>query len=629
MYATKSVALVIAVALAASSAATAQLRIAQWNITNWGSSSVAARGTAFQTSIYGIAPNGMQMAPDVLIAQEIFQGNTTPGSYPIPSSFQMTGQDSVTAFLSLLNNTTVPPNPNIVSPGDWAAATYVANQGDTGNAFFYRTSKVQLLDTATLGCGFANAPCGLAGGTIDVGSGSAQSPRDNQRWHIRLVGYGAGVGTEIYLYGGHLKASDGSAEQARKVPEAQRVRTDAAALPAGSNYIFGADFNVQTSTRNYYQILISAGTGQFFDPINKPGGWNTNCNFRNIHTQEPSGASTGGMDDRHDQLLISAALRDGQGLSYIPFVPGGNINAAFVNPAVGGCANSGTIVQQNPGAGSTSWYDANHSYRCWGNDGNHYNFGIDDLGNGANSMVGQAIATALIVTVTAGGGHLPVYLDAQVPAKLGAPSGTVDLGTIGLSTPATYSLMITNAADLSRYSKDGTGWGIDGLSYSLAVAGTGFSITGGTGPFERPAAPGAPANSHDIVLDTSTAGPKSGSVTITSDDPDNPTRVITIIANVSGSSPAGACCTGTACTATTQAACSGSFQGAATVCGGAGNPTTCCPANFNQTDGLTIADIFDFLSAWFAGQPSADFNHVGGINIADIFDFLAAWFAGC
>ncbi len=54
-----------------------------------------------------------------------------------------------------------------------------------------------------------------------------------------------------------------------------------------------------------------------------------------------------------------------------------------------------------------------------------------------------------------------------------------------------------------------------------------------------------------------------------------------------------------------------------------------CPADFNGTGGLTVADIFDFLNAWFAGSPSADFNHANGLSVADIFDFLNAWFAGC
>ena len=60
-----------------------------------------------------------------------------------------------------------------------------------------------------------------------------------------------------------------------------------------------------------------------------------------------------------------------------------------------------------------------------------------------------------------------------------------------------------------------------------------------------------------------------------------------------------------------------------------------CPADFNNSCALEAQDIFDFLSAWFAGCPPfpqtcpADFNGRGGLTVQDIFDFIAAWFAGC
>jgi hypothetical protein len=97
------------------------------------------------------------------------------------------------------------------------------------------------------------------------------------------------------------------------------------------------------------------------------------------------------------------------------------------------------------------------------------------------------------------------------------------------------------------------------------------------------------------------------------------------IATVGGS---GACCSGTACSSVPQAQCAGAFQGNGTVCGPAGNPTTCCPANYNVQSGLEVQDIFDFLNAWLAGNQQADFNG-GGLAVQDIFDFLNAWFAGC
>jgi hypothetical protein len=54
-----------------------------------------------------------------------------------------------------------------------------------------------------------------------------------------------------------------------------------------------------------------------------------------------------------------------------------------------------------------------------------------------------------------------------------------------------------------------------------------------------------------------------------------------------------------------------------------------CPADFNCSGFLSVQDIFDFLGAWFAGDPRADFNGVGGVTVQDIFDYLGAWFTGC
>jgi hypothetical protein len=54
-----------------------------------------------------------------------------------------------------------------------------------------------------------------------------------------------------------------------------------------------------------------------------------------------------------------------------------------------------------------------------------------------------------------------------------------------------------------------------------------------------------------------------------------------------------------------------------------------CAADFNCSGAVTVQDIFDFLAAFFAGQPLADFNGVSGHSVQDIFDFLADYFAGC
>lgn len=91
----------------------------------------------------------------------------------------------------------------------------------------------------------------------------------------------------------------------------------------------------------------------------------------------------------------------------------------------------------------------------------------------------------------------------------------------------------------------------------------------------------------------------------------------------------GACCNGTTCTVVAQASCTGTFKGSGTACLAPGNPTTCCPANFDALNGVTVTDIFSFLTAWFAGNPAANFDGAGGVTVSDIFAFLTAWFAGC
>lgn len=57
-------------------------------------------------------------------------------------------------------------------------------------------------------------------------------------------------------------------------------------------------------------------------------------------------------------------------------------------------------------------------------------------------------------------------------------------------------------------------------------------------------------------------------------------------------------------------------------------PTTCL-ADYNHAAGVTLQDIFDFLTDWFNSDPRADINTSGGVSLQDIFDFVTAWFAGC
>jgi hypothetical protein len=97
--------------------------------------------------------------------------------------------------------------------------------------------------------------------------------------------------------------------------------------------------------------------------------------------------------------------------------------------------------------------------------------------------------------------------------------------------------------------------------------------------------------------------------------------------------PLGACCVGVACSQTTEGDCAiagGVWIGEGLPClDEPGNLVTCCPANFDGANGLTPADIFTFLNAYFAQDPRSDFNNDGDRTPADIFAFLNAFFARC
>jgi len=96
--------------------------------------------------------------------------------------------------------------------------------------------------------------------------------------------------------------------------------------------------------------------------------------------------------------------------------------------------------------------------------------------------------------------------------------------------------------------------------------------------------------------------------------------------------PAGACCAGATCAITIGVLCTEAntrYLGDGAVCNAAGDTAApCCKADFNQSGGVSVQDVFDFLFAYFAGRASADING-DGVRQQDIFDFLAAYFSGC
>ncbi|MCF8241761.1 MAG: T9SS type A sorting domain-containing protein [Melioribacteraceae bacterium] len=162
----------------------------------------------------------------------------------------------------------------------------------------------------------------------------------------------------VLIYGVHLKASSGSDNEQRRLDEVTELRNVTDELTSNSYFIVMGDFNIYNSWEPAYQKLLDQTTpGYFLDPINRSGGWHNNSAFEDIHTQSTrtdnfgDGGATGGLDDRFDQILISASIKNTGGIDYVT-----------------------------------------GSYYAFGNDGNHFNQSINE---GTNSAVSTDVADAL------------------------------------------------------------------------------------------------------------------------------------------------------------------------------------------------------------------------------------------
>ncbi len=360
----------LAVLVVAASPAQA-IRVVNYNILNWPSFDIAGRYDDHQLLMDALDP-------DIIFVQEI------------------ESQAGVNNYLTYCLNATV--------PGKYAADLFV-NGPDTDNAIFY---KVGVVDTVTHDIIYTDV-------------------RWTMDYTLQLSGYDGDAG-QLHIISTHLKAGSSSEDEDIRQDQCNDIRAHMNAYPAGTNFIFGGDLNVYSSGDAGYQVLISSAAdndGRCFDPINQPGTWHDSYTFRHIHTQSPrvtsvSSYTGGGMDDRFDQMLISASLEDGSGMDYV----------------VG-------------------------SHTAYGNDGYRLNGDINDP---TNQIVSAAIADALFYASD----HIPVYMELQLPAILEVAS-MLDFGRAIIASAANEYLTVGNAAfDPAEQ-----------LAYSF-TAPSGFDRPGGT-----------------------------------------------------------------------------------------------------------------------------------------------------
>lgn len=241
-------------------------------------------------------------SPDIIVVQE------------------MINQAGVNLFLNgVLNN-------------NYSAAPFV-NGYDTDNALFYKHSKVNFNNLEQIGT----------------------TLRDISAYNLTIKN------NTIIIYSLHLKASTGSTNELKRYNEILQLKNHIDNLPENQHYIIAGDFNIYKASESAYNLLMTLT----YDPINRPGNWNNNFAFRDIHTQSTritnfGGGATGGLDDRFDQILLSDEFNSYPGYKFV-----------------------------------------DGSYQAFGNDANHFNLAIN---SGTNLVVPQYLANSL----HSASDHLPV-----------------------------------------------------------------------------------------------------------------------------------------------------------------------------------------------------------------------------
>src|SRR5690606_30868090 len=123
----------------------------------------------------------------------------------------------------------------------------------------------------------------------------------------------------------HLKSSTGTANQQARLAMVEVFTQALEDLNPNSYVLFAGDFNLYTSSEPAYQKILSLENAiQMVDPINTPGSWNNNANFKHVHTQSTrlsnsgfgSGANAGASGgDRKSTRLNSSHVK----ISYAVF----------------------------------------------------------------------------------------------------------------------------------------------------------------------------------------------------------------------------------------------------------------------------------------------------------------------
>jgi hypothetical protein len=288
------------------------------------------------------------------------------------------------------------------------------------------------------------------------------------------VGYSS-PGAALRIYAAHLKASTGYESQ--RLAECTGIRDSMNAMPIGTHALLAGDMNfyTQAAETGYAKLTESEADndGRVYDPL-PAGAWHDGSAFAPYHTQSPclsGGCASGAATGGMDDRfdMILATYNLGTGQ--------------------GLSLISGTC-------------------HAVGNDGQHLNKAITDS---PTIPEGAPYASALILASD----HLPLRVDLQLPARI-TTDPSLAFGTVIVGGPApSLDLTIQNPAVAPA----------DSLNCSFSPP-SGFQAPG-----PLAVAPGGSALAS-ITMTTDSAHGGTPNLTIATDAPDNPTKLVALSGSV-------------------------------------------------------------------------------------------------
>ncbi|NND63588.1 MAG: hypothetical protein HKN48_10410 [Flavobacteriaceae bacterium] len=321
----------------------------------FGACTISAQST-IKTMFYNILqfPEAQQGDNRELILRDIIEAYQ-------PDIFMVCELQSAVGATEILDNSLN------VNGNQYSAVPFVSNQsgsGDLQQLLFYRSNMFTLENTDII--------------TTFV--------RDINRYVLKLnTANGQSDPVLLDIYVTHLKSSQGGDNVALRLDMVNEFTSTLPDLDPNSYIIFAGDLNIYTSTEPaYIELLDPTNAITLVDPIDRPGAWNNNINFQDVHTQStrtssgPFGAGAGGgLDDRFDFILVSENMLSDPKMKYVK-----------------------------------------NSYKAYGNNGNCFNESINDVG--CSGEFSQELRDDLYVMSD----HLPVVMELETNEEIVILSGT-------------------------------------------------------------------------------------------------------------------------------------------------------------------------------------------------------------